>query len=102
MTYLLTKENLTPKEVNGHAIDVVAAAVDNVSKVVRPQSLHFLPTGDCKFLYMYATNVEMFSSRKSPYSLEFPQGWGGLRKKSFPWGDMNIFPGLHNTVKVHL
>lgn len=72
LTYLLTKEDLTPKEVNGHAIDVVAAAVDNVSKVVRPQSLHFLPTGDCKFLYMYATNVAMFSSRKSPYSLEFP------------------------------
>ena len=31
LTYLLTKEDLTPKEVNGHAIDVVAGGVDTVS-----------------------------------------------------------------------
>ena len=29
--YLLTKEDLTPEEVNGHAIDVVANGVDTVS-----------------------------------------------------------------------
>jgi len=34
LTYLLTKEELTPMEVNGHAIDVVAAAVDNTSNSV--------------------------------------------------------------------
>jgi len=31
LTYLLTKEELTPEEVNGHAIDVVAGGVDTVS-----------------------------------------------------------------------
>ena len=31
LTYLLTKEDLTPEEVNGHAIDVVAGGVDTVS-----------------------------------------------------------------------
>ena len=31
LTYLLTKEDLTPKEVNGHVIDVVANGVDQVS-----------------------------------------------------------------------
>jgi len=31
MTYLLTKEDLTPEEVNGNAIDVVANGVDTVS-----------------------------------------------------------------------
>ena len=31
LTYLLTKEDLTPEEVNGHAIDVVANGVDTVS-----------------------------------------------------------------------
>ena len=29
--YLLTKEDLTLEEVNGHAIDVVAGGVDTVS-----------------------------------------------------------------------
>ena len=29
--YLLTKEDLTPEEVNGHAIDVVANGVETVS-----------------------------------------------------------------------
>ena len=45
LTYLLTKEELTPMEVNGHAIDVVAAAVDNVSnncdKVTSPKTNYF-------------------------------------------------------------
>ena len=31
LTYLLTKEDLTPEEVNGHVIDVVANGVDQVS-----------------------------------------------------------------------
>ena len=31
LTYLLTKEDLTPEEVNGHAIDVVLGGVDTVS-----------------------------------------------------------------------
>ena len=31
LTYLLTKEDLTLEEVNGHAIDVVAGGVDTVS-----------------------------------------------------------------------
>ncbi|XP_073228660.1 cytochrome P450 27C1-like [Porites lutea] len=31
LTYLLTKEDLTPEEVNGHAIDVVAGGVDTTS-----------------------------------------------------------------------
>ena len=31
LTYLLTKEDLTPEEVNGHAIDVVVGGVDTVS-----------------------------------------------------------------------
>ena len=31
LTYLLAKEDLTPEEVNGHAIDVVAGGVDTVS-----------------------------------------------------------------------
>ena len=33
LTYLLTKEDLTPEEVNIHAIDVVGAGVDTVSKL---------------------------------------------------------------------
>ena len=32
LTYLLTREGLTPEEVNGHAVDVVAAGVDTVRK----------------------------------------------------------------------
>ena len=32
LTYLLTKEDLSPDEVNGHAIDVVSSGVDTVSK----------------------------------------------------------------------
>ena len=31
LTYLLTKEDLTPEEVNGHVIDVVLGGVDTVS-----------------------------------------------------------------------
>ena len=31
LTYLLAKEDLTPEEVNGHAIDVVLGGVDTVS-----------------------------------------------------------------------
>ena len=31
LTYLLTKEDLAPEEVNGHVIDVVANGVDQVS-----------------------------------------------------------------------
>ena len=31
LTYLLTKEDLTPEEVNGHVIDVVVGGVDTVS-----------------------------------------------------------------------
>ena len=31
LTYLLTKEDMTPEEVNGHVIDVVANGVDQVS-----------------------------------------------------------------------
>lgn len=33
LTYLLTKEDLTLEEVNGHAIDVVAGGVDTVSAI---------------------------------------------------------------------
>ena len=33
LTYLLTKGDLTPEEVNGHAVDVMAAGVDTVSKL---------------------------------------------------------------------
>ena len=32
LTYLLTKEDLTPGEVNVHAIDIVGGGVDTVSK----------------------------------------------------------------------
>jgi len=34
LTYLLTKEQLTPEEVNGLAIDVIAGGVDNTSNAV--------------------------------------------------------------------
>ena len=30
LTYLLTKKDLTPEEVNGHVVDVVAGGVDTV------------------------------------------------------------------------
>ena len=30
LTYLLMKEDLTPEEVNGHVVDVVAGGVDTV------------------------------------------------------------------------
>jgi len=36
LTYLLTKEQLTPEEVNGLAIDVIAGGVDNVSREFLP------------------------------------------------------------------
>ena len=32
LTYLLTQEDLTPEEVNGHTIEVVFGGVDTVSK----------------------------------------------------------------------
>ena len=33
LSYLLMKEDITPEEVNGHAIDVVFAGVDTVRKL---------------------------------------------------------------------
>ena len=39
LTYLLTKEDLTPEEVNGHVIDVVANGVDQVSVDQRKSEL---------------------------------------------------------------
>ena len=34
LTYLLTKEELTPEEVNGQAIEVISAGVDSVSDLI--------------------------------------------------------------------
>ena len=28
--------------------------------------------------------------------LEFPEGWGDLRKKSLPWGEVWLFSGISN------
>ena len=33
LTYLFAKEDLTPEEANGHAIDLMAGGVDTVSSV---------------------------------------------------------------------
>ena len=46
LTYLLTKEDLTPGEVNGHAIDVVLGGVDTVS-LTAGLSVVFVPLIAC-------------------------------------------------------
>ena len=33
--------------------------------------------------------------------LEFPEGWGGVRKKSLPWGRYGYFLELHNGNLLH-
>ena len=51
--YLLTKEDLTPEEVNGHAIDVVANGVDTVSvEKKRIIIIYYLMNGVVNQCYM--------------------------------------------------
>ena len=60
LTYLLTKEDLTPEEVNGHAIDVVANGVDTVS--VEKKSIiiiYYLMNGVVNQCYMSSSLHDM-------------------------------------------
>ena len=77
LTYLLTKEDLTPEEVNGHAIDVVAGGVDTVCGVL------------CVFVMM-STNIEKNSAVSeevhvltTAYGFYLFKAWPVCRSRAF-------------------
>ena len=53
LTYLLTKEDLTPEEVNGHVIDVVANGVDQVSVGLKVNYNYLLMNEWCSQSVLY-------------------------------------------------
>ena len=66
LTYLLTKEDLTPEEVNGHAIDVVAGGVDTVG--VEKKSIiiiYYLMNGVVNQCYMSSSLHDTLLDRLS-------------------------------------
>ena len=70
LTYLLTKEDLTPEEVNGHVIDVVANGVDQVSVEKKwIIIIHYLMNGVVNQCYMSSSLHDTLLTRPSSFAV---------------------------------
>ena len=76
---------------------------DDSKQCVGPANIHTLSTEGIRISWGMGGSVRL-KKIKELYEayLKFPEGWGGVLKKSFPWGRYGYFKEVHNMYMYNL